>query len=41
MAAYDKPGLKLEDFATADGATEFTVPEMSTYAVIDLNCRAP
>jgi hypothetical protein len=37
VAAYDKPGLKLEDFTTADGATEFTVPEMSTYAVIDLS----
>ena len=37
VAAYDKPGLKLEDFATADGATEFTVPEMSAYAVIDLS----
>ena len=35
-AAYDKPGLKLEDFTAADGATEFTVPQMSTYAVIDL-----
>lgn len=37
VAAYDKPGLKLEDFASADGATEFSVPEMSTYAVIDLS----
>jgi hypothetical protein len=37
VAAYDKPDLKLEDFRTADGATEFTVPEMSTYAVIDLS----
>jgi hypothetical protein len=36
VAAYDKPGLKLGDFTAADGATEFTVPEMSTYAVIDL-----
>jgi hypothetical protein len=39
VAAYDKPGLKLEDFTTADGATEFTVPEMSAYAVIDLSAR--
>ena len=39
VAAYDKPDLKLEDFATTDGATEFTVPEMSTYAVIDLSKR--
>jgi hypothetical protein len=37
VAAYDKPDLKLEDLRTADGATEFTVPEMSTYAVIDLS----
>lgn len=39
VAAYDRPDLKLEDFASADGATEFTVPEMSTYAVIDLSKR--
>ena len=39
VAAYDKPNLKLEDLATADGATEFTVPEISTYAVIDLSKR--
>jgi hypothetical protein len=40
VAAYDKPGLKLEDLGTADGATEFTVPQMSTYAVIDLSKRS-
>jgi hypothetical protein len=40
IAAYDKPDLKLEDFAAADGATEFTVPAMSTYAVIDLSRRS-
>ena len=40
VAAYDKPDLKLENVATADGATEFTVPEMSTYAVIDLSRRS-
>jgi hypothetical protein len=39
VAAYDKPDLKLEDFASSDGATEFTVPEMSTYVVIDLSKR--
>ena len=39
VAAYDKAGLKLEDFTTADGATEFTVPEMSTYVVVDLSKR--
>jgi hypothetical protein len=37
VAAFDKPDLKLQDFASADGATEFTVPEMSTYTVIDLS----
>lgn len=40
VAAYDKPDLKLEDFATADGATEFTVPDMSTYVVVDLSRRS-
>jgi hypothetical protein len=40
VAAFDKPDLKLEDFRTADGATEFTVPAMSTYAVIDLSRRS-
>jgi hypothetical protein len=40
VAAYDKPDLKLEDFATADGATEFTVPDMSTYVVVDLSKRS-
>jgi hypothetical protein len=39
VAAYDKPDLKLEDFRSADGATEFTLPQMSTYAVIDLSGR--
>jgi hypothetical protein len=39
VAAYDKPNLKLQDFTTADGATEFTVPEMNTYAVIDLSAQ--
>jgi hypothetical protein len=37
VAAFDKPDLKLEDFASSDGATEFTVPQMSTYVVIDLS----
>lgn len=39
VAAYDHPDLKLEDLRTADGATEFTVPEISTYTVIDLSRR--
>lgn len=40
IAAFGKPDLKLEDLTTLEGATEFTVPEMSTYAVIDLS-RGP
>ena len=39
VAAYGHPDLKLGDVVTADGATEFTVPELSTYAVIDLSKR--
>jgi hypothetical protein len=35
-AAYGIEKPALEDYATADGETEFTVPEMGTYAVIDL-----
>ncbi len=27
----------LADYTTGDGATEFTVPRMETYAVVDLN----
>jgi len=37
VAAYEKPGLKLEDVTFADGATEFTVPQMNANAVIDLS----
>jgi hypothetical protein len=37
VAAFDQPDLKLSDFAAAGEATEFTLPEMSTYAVIDLS----
>jgi hypothetical protein len=37
VAAYDEPDLKIEDLVTAEGATEFTVPEIGTYAVIDLS----
>jgi hypothetical protein len=34
--ALDQPQLKLQDVTTAGGATEFTVPEMTTYVAIDL-----
>jgi hypothetical protein len=37
IAAFDKPDVKLQDYESRDGATEFTVPEMNTYAVIDLS----
>ena len=37
IAAFDKPDLKLQDFESRGGAVEFTLPEMSTYAVIDLS----
>ena len=37
IMAFEKPDLKLEDVAVGKGATEFTVPEMSTYVVIDLS----
>lgn len=36
MAAFDKPGARLQDVTTDGGATEFTIGEMSTYAVVDL-----
>jgi len=36
MKAFAKPDLKLQDVAVEGGATEFTVPEMSVYAVVDL-----
>lgn len=36
VKAYSKPDMKLQDVAVADGATEFTVPQMSTYVVVDL-----
>jgi hypothetical protein len=37
IAAFDKPGSHLLDVTTDGGATEFTIDEMSTYAVIDLS----
>lgn len=36
VKAFAKPDMKLQDVTVADGATEFTVPEMSVYAVVDL-----
>ncbi len=37
IRGFDRPDLKLEDVNVANGATEFTIPEMSIYAVIDLS----
>jgi hypothetical protein len=36
MADAGVPNAKLQDFGQAEGATEFTIPEMTTYAIIDL-----
>jgi len=37
LAAFDVKNAELADYAAADGVTEFTIPEMNVYAVIDLN----
>lgn len=36
IKAFGVPNAALQDVSREDGATEFTVPELSTYAVIDL-----
>ena len=36
VKAFSKPDMKLQDVTVENGATEFTVPQMSTYAVVDL-----
>jgi hypothetical protein len=36
LAAFEHPGAALEEYSVQDGATEFTIPEMGTYAVVDL-----
>ena len=36
LAAYTVKDAALMDYATADGGTEFTIPEMDVYAVVDL-----
>jgi hypothetical protein len=36
LMGFEKPDLKLTDVTIEKGATEFTLPEMSAYAVIDL-----
>jgi hypothetical protein len=37
VAEYDRPNARLLDVTTASGATEFTVPELKTFAVIQLS----
>ncbi len=37
VMAFEKPDLQLSDLAVSKIATEFTVPEMSTYVVVDLS----
>jgi hypothetical protein len=39
LAAFDYQKAELQDYSVQDGATEFTIPEMGTYAVIDLTSR--
>jgi len=36
LAAFGHPGTTLEDYSVQEGATEFTISEMWTYAVVDL-----
>ena len=36
LKAFDRPDMKLQDVSVEAGATEFTVPEISVYAVVDL-----
>jgi hypothetical protein len=37
IAEYDQPNARLLDVSTTSGATEFTVPELKTFAVIQLS----
>jgi hypothetical protein len=36
LSAFEHPGIALEDYSVEDAATEFTIPEMGPYAVVDL-----
>jgi hypothetical protein len=36
LAAFGRAGATLADYSAQDGATEFTIPEMGPYAVVDL-----
>ena len=37
LTAFGMEKADLADYASEGGATEFTIPEMPTYAVVDLN----
>jgi hypothetical protein len=37
VSAYETPDSKVEDFVTRDGGTEFTLPQVGLYTVIDLD----
>jgi hypothetical protein len=37
VSAADSPGAELLDYTVESGATEFTLPELKSYAVIDLS----
>jgi hypothetical protein len=39
IAAFDTEHPNLVDYAVAAGATEFTVSEMASYAVVDLSSK--
>jgi hypothetical protein len=36
VAAFGTGNATLTDYSAANGATEFTLPEMDVYAVVDL-----
>jgi hypothetical protein len=36
LAAFDREKAELQDYSVQEGGTEFTIPELGTYAVIDL-----
>jgi len=41
LKALDQPGLAPQDIGWVDGGTEFTIPVLSRYAVVDLEAKSP
>jgi hypothetical protein len=39
VSVYDTPDAKLDDFVTREGGTEFSLPRLGVYAVIDLDLK--